>query len=60
MCCRFGPHHLTDDQKQVLLEASHDFVETANATPNLLNCIVTENELWCLMYDHETKGQSVE
>ncbi|GFU74163.1 hypothetical protein TNCV_1642871 [Trichonephila clavipes] len=41
------PRHLTDDhddQKQAHLEASQDFVETANATPNFLNSIVTQKE----------------
>ncbi|GFT62500.1 uncharacterized protein TNCV_4600991 [Trichonephila clavipes] len=40
-CCRFVPHHLTDDHKQERLEASQDFVKRANVTPNFFNCIVT-------------------
>jgi len=59
-CCRLVPHHLTDVQKQARLEASQDFVETADATPHFLNCIVTADESWCLRYDPETKRQSME
>ncbi|GFX63803.1 mariner Mos1 transposase [Trichonephila clavipes] len=29
------------------------------ATPNFLNCIVTEDESWCLKQDPETKRQSI-
>ncbi|CAL1274183.1 unnamed protein product [Larinioides sclopetarius] len=43
-CCLLVPHHLTDDQKQAHLQASQDFVETADAPPNFLNFIVTEDE----------------
>ncbi|PRD27976.1 UNVERIFIED_CONTAM: hypothetical protein NCL1_33817 [Trichonephila clavipes] len=42
-CCRFVPHHLTDDHKQERLEASQDFVKRANVTPNFFNCI-SQNE----------------
>ncbi|GFW62665.1 hypothetical protein TNCV_2624281 [Trichonephila clavipes] len=47
MCCRLTPHHLTDDQKQANSDVSQYFVEAVDATPNLLNCIVTEDESWC-------------
>ncbi|CAL1280182.1 unnamed protein product [Larinioides sclopetarius] len=59
-CCRLVPHHLIDNQKQVRLQTSQDFDETADATPNFLNCMVTEDESWCLRYDSETKRQSME
>ncbi|GFT63220.1 uncharacterized protein TNCV_4747161 [Trichonephila clavipes] len=58
-CCRLVPHHLNDDQKQKRLEASQDFVETADATSNFLNCIVTEDESCCLRYEAETKRQNM-
>ncbi|GFT89763.1 hypothetical protein TNCV_1665361 [Trichonephila clavipes] len=36
-----------------------EFVETIDATPNFLNCIATEDASSCLMYDPETKRQSM-
>ncbi|GFV71271.1 uncharacterized protein TNCV_3646311 [Trichonephila clavipes] len=53
--CRLVPHHLTYNQKQARSEGSQNFVETADVTPNFLNCIVTEDESWCLRYEHETR-----
>ncbi|GFU01631.1 mariner Mos1 transposase [Trichonephila clavipes] len=53
-CRRLVPHHFTDDQKQARLEVSRDFVETADASPNFLNCIFTEDES-CFRYDPETE-----
>ncbi|GFU95491.1 hypothetical protein TNCV_2729451 [Trichonephila clavipes] len=54
-CC-LVPHHLTGDQKQDL----HLFfvVEMAEATPNFLNCFVTQDESWWLRYAPETKRKS--
>ncbi|GFT10389.1 hypothetical protein TNCV_3736091 [Trichonephila clavipes] len=46
--CRLVPYHLTDDQKQVRLEASQNFVEMVDTTLNFFNCIVPEDESWCL------------
>ncbi|GFV98999.1 hypothetical protein TNCV_3390621 [Trichonephila clavipes] len=48
--CRLVPHHLTYNQKQARSEGSQNFVETADVTPNFLNCIVTEDESWCLRH----------
>ncbi|GFS49751.1 hypothetical protein TNCV_4344461 [Trichonephila clavipes] len=40
--CRLMSHHLTDDQKKARLEASDDFVEMKDVTPNSLYIIVIE------------------
>ncbi|GFX13095.1 HTH_48 domain-containing protein [Trichonephila clavipes] len=45
-CCGLLPNLLTDDQKQISLEASQNFIETADATPNFLNYIVSKDESW--------------
>ncbi|GFR04447.1 hypothetical protein TNCT_573971 [Trichonephila clavata] len=59
-CYHLVPYCLSDDKNQVRLEASHDFFETADATPNFLSCIVKEDESWCLMYSSERKQESME
>ncbi|GFX20709.1 mariner Mos1 transposase [Trichonephila clavipes] len=58
MRCRLVPHHLTHNVKQACLDALQNFVETAEATPNFLNFIVTEDESWCLSYETAKHGMA--
>ncbi len=58
MRSQFIPHFLTDQQKQVRLTCTRDFVETADGDPSFLKSIVTGGKSWFYMYNLQMKGQS--
>ncbi len=55
----FVPHFLTDKQKMYPKHCCPDFVETVDNDPNFLKSFVTGDEIWCFMYDQQTKCQSL-
>lgn len=58
-CCRWIPHHLTNDQKEARVTWSRDMLEKFNGgvAKSVYN-IVTGDESWIYQYDPETKQQS--
>jgi hypothetical protein len=49
------PYFLTPEQTHPSPASSVEFVEMIDDTRNVLKSIVTGNEMWCFMYDPETK-----
>jgi hypothetical protein len=56
---RFVPHLLTRDQKHEPAASSIEFVEMVDDDRNVLKRIATGDESLCVMYDPNTKRQSV-
>jgi len=49
---------LTDDQKEIYVEISQEFLANANGNENFRKNIITRDETWVYGYDVETKMQS--
>jgi hypothetical protein len=54
----FVPHLLTRDQKHQRAASSVEFLEMTDDDRNVLKKAITGDEIWCFMYDLETKRQS--
>ncbi len=57
-CLWFVLHFLSNEQKQVRLACTREFVETADRNPNFLKSIVMRDRCLCYMYNPQTKRQS--
>jgi hypothetical protein len=58
-CVRsFGSSFVKPDQKLHCAASSVEFVETIDGDRNVLKGIVTGEEIWCSVYDPETKRQN--
>lgn len=59
ICSRFDPRFLIDEQKQMSLSWSRDFIETADSNPNVFKTVLMGDEMvWCFVYNPQTKRQS--
>jgi len=54
---KFMPCMLTDDQKENHFEICQEVLANANGNENVLNNIITGDEMWVYVYDVESKMQ---
>jgi len=60
VCAKMVPKVLSDEQKECRKELCSDLLHCIENEPDLLNSIITRDETWILMYDPETKQQSMQ
>jgi len=59
LCARFVPHFLTPERRKDRVTSCQCIVVMADAE-FLFNKIITGDETWCFVYNHETKRQNSE
>jgi hypothetical protein len=57
LCAHFVPHSLTPVQREDRVTSCQDIIALANADKKIFNKIITGDEIWCFVYDPETKRQ---
>ncbi|VEN48079.1 unnamed protein product [Callosobruchus maculatus] len=58
IAAKFVPKLLNFDQKQHRVNIAHEMLESVRDDPNVLQRVITGDELWVYGYDVETKAQS--
>ncbi len=59
VCAKLVPKNLTPDQKLVCQQICSDFLEKLDEEPELIENIITCNEIWIFQYDVGTERQSM-
>jgi hypothetical protein len=60
ICASCVPHHLTDEQKAVRLQACQGFNQSMNDDLSLLDSIVADDETWFFQHDSQTERRNTE